>query len=75
MRKAGKRPQDVPPYIVPLSLQAIEIVRYLLGVMRPAQKYQHQADAPGAVVPPAIPEDVRQRVHRLMNSAVVLEEV
>lgn len=27
------------PYIVPLSLQAIEIVRYLLGVMRPAQKY------------------------------------
>ncbi|WP_088138693.1 tyrosine-type recombinase/integrase [Achromobacter xylosoxidans] len=39
MRKAGKRPQDVPPYIVPLSLQAIEIVRYLLGVMRPAQKY------------------------------------
>ena len=25
MRKAGKRPQDVPPYIVPLSLQAIEI--------------------------------------------------
>lgn len=39
MRKAGKRPQDVPPYIVPLSLQAIEIVRYLLGAMRPAQKY------------------------------------
>lgn len=39
MRKAGKRPQDVPPYIVPLSVQAIEIVRYLLGVMRPAQKY------------------------------------
>lgn len=39
MRKVGKRPQDVPPYIVPLSLQAIEIVRYLLGVIRPAQKY------------------------------------
>lgn len=37
MRKAGKRPQDIPPYIVPLSIQAIEIVRYLLGVMRPAQ--------------------------------------
>ena len=36
MRKADKR-QDVPPYIVPLSVQAIEIVRYLLGVMRPAQ--------------------------------------
>ncbi|EDT3379630.1 DUF4102 domain-containing protein [Salmonella enterica subsp. enterica serovar Mbandaka] len=46
MRKAGKRPQDVPPYIVPLSLQAIEIVRYLLGVMRPAQKYllSHRSD-------------------------------
>ncbi len=39
MRKAGKRPQHVPPYIVPLSLQAIEIVRYLLGVMRPAQRH------------------------------------
>ena len=34
MRKAGKRPQDVPPYIVPLSIQAIEIVRYLLGGYR-----------------------------------------
>ncbi|EDY8730864.1 DUF4102 domain-containing protein [Salmonella enterica] len=46
MRKAGKRPQDVPPYIVPLSLQAIEIVRYLQGVMRPAQKYllSHRSD-------------------------------
>ncbi|MBB6055037.1 integrase arm-type DNA-binding domain-containing protein [Tolumonas osonensis] len=39
MRKAGKRPQDVPPYIVPLSLQAIEIVSYLLGVIRPAQRH------------------------------------
>ncbi|WP_457376047.1 tyrosine-type recombinase/integrase [Pseudomonas tolaasii] len=39
MRKAGKRPKDVPPYIVPLSLQAIEIVRYLLGMMRPAQRH------------------------------------
>lgn len=39
MRKAGKRPQDVPPYIVPLSIQAIEIVRYLLGMMRPAQHH------------------------------------
>lgn len=39
MRKAGKRPQDVPPYVVPLSLQAIEVVRYLLGEMKPAQRY------------------------------------
>jgi len=46
MRKAGKRPQDIPPYIVPLSVQAIEIVRYLIGVMRPAQKYllAHRSD-------------------------------
>lgn len=31
---------------MPLSLQAIEIVRYLLGVMRPAQKYllSHRSD-------------------------------
>ena len=29
----------MPPYIVPLSAQSIEIVRYLLGVMRPAQKH------------------------------------
>lgn len=39
MRKAGKRPQDLPPYIVPLSVQALEIVRHLIGVMRPAQRY------------------------------------
>lgn len=39
MRKAGKRPQDVPPYIVPLSFQAIEIVRHLLGQVKPAQRY------------------------------------
>jgi integrase len=28
MRRKRQRPQDIPPYIVPLSLQAIEIVRY-----------------------------------------------
>ncbi len=46
MRKAGKRPQDVQPYIVPLSVQAIEIVRYLLREMRPAQKHllAHRSD-------------------------------
>lgn len=37
MRKRGKRPQDIPPYIVPLSVQAIEIVRYLLEQVKPAQ--------------------------------------
>ncbi|WP_458729770.1 tyrosine-type recombinase/integrase [Pseudomonas brenneri] len=46
MRKAGKRPQDVPPYIVPLSVQAIEVVRYLLGEMKPAQRHllTHRSD-------------------------------
>ncbi|WP_137822539.1 integrase arm-type DNA-binding domain-containing protein [Pseudomonas sp. D(2018)] len=39
MRKRGKRPQDIPPYIVPLSVQAIEIVRYLLERVKPAQRY------------------------------------
>ncbi|HCX87724.1 MAG TPA: integrase [Gammaproteobacteria bacterium] len=46
MRKAGKRAQDIPPYIVPLSIQAVEIVRHLLGEMRPAQRYllTHRSD-------------------------------
>lgn len=39
MRKKGKRPQDIPPYIVPLSVQAKEIVSYLLEQMKPAQRY------------------------------------
>src|SRR5699024_5858275 len=38
MRKASKRPQDIPPYVVPLSLQAIEIVQYLLERFKPAQR-------------------------------------
>jgi integrase len=46
MRKSGRRPQDVPPYIVPLSLQTMELVRYLLGEVKPAQRYllAHQSD-------------------------------
>ncbi|TFY95196.1 DUF4102 domain-containing protein [Pseudomonas nabeulensis] len=46
MRKKGKRPQDIPPYIVPLSVQAIEIVRHLLREVRPAQRYllAHRSD-------------------------------
>ena len=39
MRKRGQRSQDIPPYIVPLSVQAIEIVRYLLEQVKPAQHY------------------------------------
>lgn len=46
MRKKGKRPQDIPPYIVPLPIQAIEIVRYMLERMKPAQHYvfSHRSD-------------------------------
>ncbi|KPX93774.1 tyrosine-type recombinase/integrase [Pseudomonas meliae] len=46
MRKKGKRPQDMPPYIVPLSVQAIEIFRYLIEEMKPAQRYllSHRGD-------------------------------
>lgn len=39
MRKDRKLPTDIPPYVVPLSVQAQEIVRYLLELRRPAQKY------------------------------------
>jgi integrase len=46
MRKRGQRPQDIPPYVVPLSVQAIEIVRYLLEQVKPAQRYllAHRGD-------------------------------
>jgi integrase len=46
MRKKGKRAQDIPPYIVPLPVQAIEIVRYMLDNMKPAQRYvfSHRSD-------------------------------
>ncbi|MCW5230502.1 DUF4102 domain-containing protein [Verminephrobacter eiseniae] len=38
--------RDIPPYIVPLSRQAIEIVRHLLHDMRPVQRYllPHRSD-------------------------------
>jgi len=39
LRRQGKRCHDIPPYIVPLSVQAIEIVRYLLEQRRPIQRY------------------------------------
>lgn len=39
LRKENKRPGDIPPYIVPLSLQALEIVRYMLDRLKPAQRY------------------------------------
>lgn len=38
-RKKRKRVTDIPPYIVPLSVQAKEIARYMLEDFKPAQKY------------------------------------
>src|SRR3546814_10810782 len=35
----GKRQGDIPPYIVPLSVQAMEVVRHLLDEVKPAQRY------------------------------------
>lgn len=44
MRKHRQRPQDVPPYIVPLSAQAIEIVRHLLDDLKPLQRFLFRGD-------------------------------
>lgn len=46
MRRRRKRIQDIPPYIVPLPTQAIDIVRYLLDQVKPAQRYllSHRSD-------------------------------
>ena len=46
MRRRRKRVQDIPPYVVPLPVQAIEIVRYLLEQVKPAQRYllAHRSD-------------------------------
>lgn len=38
-KKKRQRFSDIPPYIVPLSLQAQEIVRHLLEQFKPAQVY------------------------------------
>ena len=44
--KLRKENREVPPYIVPLSRQAIEIVRHLLAAASPAQQYlvAHRSD-------------------------------
>jgi integrase len=46
MRKAGKQISNIPPYIVPLSVQALEIVRQMLSQVVPAQRYlfAHRSD-------------------------------
>lgn len=46
MRRQGKTSQEVPPYLVPLSVQAIEVVRQLQEHVGPAQHYllAHRSD-------------------------------
>lgn len=44
MRRKRQKPQDIPPYIVPLSAQAIETARYLLDNFKPAQRYLFRHD-------------------------------
>jgi len=44
MRKKRQLPKDIPPYIVPLSVQAMEIARHLLAEFKPAQHYLFRHD-------------------------------
>ncbi|WDG77532.1 tyrosine-type recombinase/integrase [Pseudomonas chlororaphis] len=46
MRRPGRQVANIPPYIVPLSVQALEIVRHLLDQVLPAQRYlfAHRSD-------------------------------
>jgi integrase len=45
MRKKRQLPKDVPPYIVPLSEQAMEIVRHLMEQFKPAQHFLLRHDS------------------------------
>ena len=45
MRRKRQLPKDIPPYIVPLSVQAIENVRHLLEQLKPAQHYLFRHDS------------------------------
>ena len=45
MRRKRQLPKDIPHYIVPLSVQAIEIVRHLLEQLKPAQHYLFRHDS------------------------------
>ncbi|WP_442878875.1 tyrosine-type recombinase/integrase [Brenneria sp. HEZEL_4_2_4] len=46
MRRHGKNGQAIPPYVVPLPAQALDIVHHLLAQMKPAQTYllTHRSD-------------------------------
>jgi integrase len=43
-QRENLRLEDIPPYIVPLSTQAIEIVRHMLDQFKPAQTYLFPGD-------------------------------
>ena len=45
MRKKRQLPKDIPPYIVPLSVQAMEVARHLLAEFKPAQHYLFRHDS------------------------------
>ena len=45
MRRKRQLPKDVPPYIVPLSVQAMEIVRHMLEQFKPAQHFLFRHDS------------------------------
>ncbi|MCL2590569.1 MAG: tyrosine-type recombinase/integrase [Betaproteobacteria bacterium] len=46
MSRKRLNPSDIPPYIVPLSIQAIEIVKFMLNRFEPEQRYlfRHRKD-------------------------------
>jgi len=44
MRRKRQQAKDIPPYIVPLSVQAMQIVRHLLDAFKPAQHYLFRDD-------------------------------
>lgn len=43
-QRENLRLEDIPPYIVPLSAQAIEIVKHMLDLFKPAQTYLFPGD-------------------------------
>ncbi|MDG3713941.1 integrase arm-type DNA-binding domain-containing protein [Pseudomonas aeruginosa] len=60
MRRKRQLPQNIPPYIVPLSVQAMEVVRYLLDQFKPAQRYLLRGDV-----------DIKARIsENTLNSAL-----
>jgi len=39
MRRKRQSSDDIPPYIVPLSIQALEIVKFMLDQVKPSQRF------------------------------------